>query len=553
VDRRYVRKCLSSGIVSLALLSTRFAMGAPNDAAAKKLRDQAIEQDYLATNYAAAEKKLTEALGLCEKTSNCSPFIRARVHCDLAVVELMLHKVDLARTEFATALMEDPNITLDPNLSSSDAQREFAAVKTGSLPPAPSPAPPPSQDASSQGGMVHAPPPRQVVMTPLPLYAEVPVDLGATKVSVRYKSVGGKDWKSALMHPLPSSAGAARAGYAAELPCADVGRSEGELQYFIQAHDANGDLVAASGRSSAPHSVAIVKKLEGEPPHLPDQPPPQACRTGSAPASETTSTAEASDCPPGFPGCHTSGPTSCESREDCMSGEACVDRTCVRGGESEREYKKNWVSFGLQAELLLLPGAQDACIGNTGYTCYRSADGSYYSDVPAKGVDDQVLAGFAASPTLRIMVGYDRVVLPNLTVGGRLGYAIVGGGPTRPAHGATSAGASFLPLHVEARLAYWFGKNVFARKGLRFYGAVSGGMTEIDASEAIDVATPGSGSSRISIDAWTKTGLGFVAAGPGAMYAITPNSGLVLEAKGIVLFPTLGFALGAQFGYSIGF
>jgi hypothetical protein len=552
VVRRFVRKCLLPGILSSTLVSPRFAIAAPNDAAAQRLRDQAIEQDYLATNYAAAEKKLTEALGLCEKTSNCSPFIRARLHCDLAVVELMLRKIDLARTEFATALVEDPNIALDPNLSSTDAQREFAAVKSGSPAPSSPLAAPPSQSAPSQGGMVHVPPARQAVMTPLPLYAEVPADLGATKLSVRYKPAGARDWKTVLMRPLPSLSGPAYAGYGVELPCAEVGNGEGELRYFVQAHDANGDLVASGGRSAAPYSVAIVKRLEGEPPHLPNQPPPQACNAGPPP-TETAPIAEASDCPPGFPGCHTARPTSCESREDCMSGDECVDRTCRRSGEIEREYKKNWLSFGVQAELLLMPGAQDACIGNAGYTCFRSDNGSYYSDVPAKGVDDQVLAGFATAPMIRIMVGYDRVVLPNLTVGGRLGYAVSGGGPKRPDHGATGAGPSFMPLHVEVRLAYWLGKNVFARKGMRLYGALSGGMSEIDASEAIDVAPPGSGNSRINIDAWTKTGLGFAALGPGAMYAFTANGGLVLEAKAIVLFPTSGFALGAQLAYTIGF
>src|SRR5258708_36662552 len=132
----------------MALLSARVAQAAPNDAAAQKLRDQAIDQDYLATNYAAAEKKLTDALTLCQKTTDCSPFIRARVHCDLGVVEFMLKKLDLARTEFATALMEDPGVALDPNLSNTDVQREFATVKSGG----PLPAGPGASSAAPSAG-----------------------------------------------------------------------------------------------------------------------------------------------------------------------------------------------------------------------------------------------------------------------------------------------------------------------------------------------------------------------------------------------------------------
>lgn len=532
-------------------------MGAPNDAAAQKLRDQAIDQDYLATNYTAAEKKLTDALALCQKTSDCSPFIRARLHCDLGVVQYMLHKVDLARTEFATALLEDPNVDLDKDLANTDVQREFAAAKGGGPPPAvttaaPPPAPGPSGASgpgAPSGGLLHVPPKRQKVQTPLPLYVEIGADLGVTRVIVRFKPVGSTEWKTAQL-------GKTGEGFGGEIPCADIANREGEFQYFIQALDANGDLVAASGRSVTPHSVAIVKKLEGEAPHLPGEPPPEACRPGSAPLESASGGAatEASDCPPGFPGCHSEGPASCESKDDCTAGEDCVDRVCQKGGEDEhRPYKKNWLSVGVQADLLLMPSANNACAGGgTGYSCFRSDTGAYYPDVPLQNVDDQVLSGFATAPMIRILLGYDRVLGPNLTVGGRLGYAIVGGGPQRPASGSNDAGPSFFPIQIEARLAYWFGNNVFARKGLRFFAFASGGMTEVDASQNIDVRSNSSPSTPIFVDAWRKTGLGFVSAGPGMMYAVSPNSGVTLELKPIVLFPTFGVALSAQLGYSIG-
>ena len=436
MDRRLVPDGLLLAILSLSFSTPRFALGAPNDAAAQRLRDQALDGDYLSAQYAAAEKKLTEALSLCEKTTNCSPFIRARLHCDLGVVELMLGKLDLARTEFATALVEDPNVALDPSLSSTEAQREFGAVKSGG--------PPPTVAGSSQGGLAHGPRLRQAVSTPLPPGA-------------------------------PSSHG------------------------------------------------------------------------------ESTMTAEASDCPPGFPGCHTDEARSCESRDDCTAGQECIERTCQRISERGVAYEKNWVSLGVQAELLFMPGADDACLGDRRYTCFLSSTEEYYADVPTKGVDDQVIAGLASAPMIRILVGYDRALQPNLTVGGRLGYAIVGGGPQRPAHNATPAGPRFMPVHAEVRGAYFLGKNALAHKGLRFFVGLGGGMTEIDASENIDVVRPGLSSARIPVDAWTKTGLGFVSVGPGVMFGLTPNTGPVLEAKAIVLFPTAGVALAAQLGYTFGF
>jgi hypothetical protein len=526
-------------------------MGAPNDAAAQKLRDQAINQDYLATDFASAEKKLTDALSLCKKTSDCSPFIRARVHCDLGVVEYMLHKVDLARTEFATALLEDPNIDLDKDLSNTDVQNEFAASKSGGPPPVsagPTTTTTTSPSGAQTGGMKHIPPARQQVQTPLPLYVEVQADLGASKVIARYKPVGARDWKTTQLRKMGD-------GFGGEIPCGDVGRNEGELQYFIQALDANGDLVAASGRSATPQVVAIVKKLDGEAPHLPGQPPPEACKPGSAESAPGTAhvATESGDCPPDFPGCHAEGPGTCESKEDCMAGETCVEGTCRKGGEDEsRPYKKNWLSLAVQVELPLMQGATNACLGGAGYTCFRSDTGAYYADVPAKDRHDEVIGGFATSPMVRILIGYDRVVLRNVAIGGRVGYAVFGGGPQRPVNGSASEGPSFMPLHVEARVAYWFGKNVFAHKGMRFYAFASGGMTEVDASQSIDLFQPGPRGANIAVDAWTKTGLGFAAVGPGIMYAVTPNGGLILEVKPIVLFPTFGFAVGAQLGYTIG-
>jgi hypothetical protein len=541
-------------IVSLVLLTARFAAGAPNDAAAQKLCNQAIDVEYAAKDFVHAERTLNDALALCNRPADCAPFMRARIHCLLGAVEVGMHRIDLARTEFATGLLEEPDTALDPRLSNADTRREFEAIKVLTMPPrtaasADPPAAsagPPASPAAAQGGMAHSPPISQAVRTPLPLYVAVAPDLHATEVIIRYKLVGAKDWETIPMRPMGG-------GYGAEIPCDRVGDQEGPLQYFIQAHDANDDLVGESGRITAPYSVAIVKKPEGEPPHLPGQQPPLACEPTGAP-TETSSTAVAdADCPPGLPGCRGGESKSCESTGDCMASEECVDRACKPVSRDERRaYRLNWLSIGLQADLLLMPGADDACMGSRHYTCFRSDGGSYYADIPAAGRDDKVLAGFAPSPMMRILVGYDRAVLQNLTIGGRLGYAFLGGGPQRPANGATPAGASFVPAHVEARIAYWLGKNVLARQGLRFYFVVAGGIMEIDASNPIDVYATAASRTKIAVDAWTKSGLEFVSIGPGFMYAVTPNGGLLLESKVIGLFPATGIAIAVQLAYAIG-
>jgi hypothetical protein len=80
-------------------------------------------------------------------------------------------------------------------------------------------------------------------------------------------------------------------------------------------------------------------------------------------------------------------------------------------------------------------------------------------------------------------------------------------------------------------------------------------MAEVDASVPVDIyaslADYNAGNSR-NFNAWKKTGLGFVALGPGAMYAVTPNTGVMLEAKVMQMFPTSGTAVALQVGYTLG-
>ena len=99
---------------------------------------------------------------------------------------------------------------------------------------------------------------------------------------------------------------------------------------------------------------------------------------------------------------------------------------------------------------------------NNHFACFRE-DGTRYQGVPTtKGdkIGDNVNLGPALS-TMRIVLGYDRLLLDNLTAGVRVGFAFNG----------APAGADFLPLHVEVRGAYWLGKDPLRPAGgasLRF-------------------------------------------------------------------------------------
>jgi hypothetical protein len=254
------------------------------------------------------------------------------------------------------------------------------------------------------------------------------------------------------------------------------------------------------------------------------------------------------DCPPGFPGCDD-GRKVCKNDDECADGQECRDGSCeTEDEESERarSFKRNWLTLGFQGEMLFLPSAVDVCGGGKGYACFDS-HGTYYAANPLAGADDAVGSGPAVA-TMRVLFGYDRVLGDRFMLGGRLGYAF-NGGPQRP------GAASFLPVHAEARASLWLGRRPLAQTGLRFFLLLAGGVAEVDANVQVDVYASSSayqsGQSQ-NYNAWKKTGLGFAAEGVGTMLALSPDTGFVLELKALEMFPTTGFGIGLQLGYTIG-
>jgi hypothetical protein len=224
---------------------------------------------------------------------------------------------------------------------------------------------------------------------------------------------------------------------------------------------------------------------------------------------------------------------------------------CRSPGEGEGEEvspKLNWLSIGVQQDLLLLPGKGDAvCAGGSGYTCFDTSN-NYYSAIPTQGAGDDSVSGGLSLATTRVLIGYDRLFAENFRVGVSLGYAF-GGGLQRP------GGAAFLPVHAEARGQYWFGKNPFGHKGFKFFVGLAGGMAEVDSSlQTYAYTYPDMApAADTPYNAWKKTGQGFVSAGVGTMWAITPTMGPVLELKVVELLPTAGTSVSPQLGYAIGF
>ena len=312
--------------------------------------------------------------------------------------------------------------------------------------------------------------------------------------------------------------------------------------------DLEKELAAAKGQAGV--AKAAVPLAEA-PPSKPEA-KPEATEAEPAPKKEAPAVKDA-DCPPGFPGCNAE-PTPCDTDAECLNGQKCVNLVCAGGDKADdsasKPYKKNWVSLAFQEDFLLLPAANNVCAGNSGYTCFNATTGAYSgAAAPVPGHDDLVQTTGLKPATMTILAGYDRAVSRNFTLGARLGF-ILGGGPQRP------GGAAFVPVHAEARVMYWFGKNPLARSGFRFFLVGAGGIAEVDADITVDDfanVTALRANDSINYNAWKKTGTGFFGLGGGTMFAITPFTGILLELKANVQFPTVGEAFNGQLGYVFGF
>jgi tetratricopeptide (TPR) repeat protein len=84
------------------------AVAAPKDAQAQKAYRQALEDEYLMTNFDDAEKRLRTALDACGG-SGCAPSVKAKLYLGLGIVLAGgKGQPDAAREAFVKALELDP-------------------------------------------------------------------------------------------------------------------------------------------------------------------------------------------------------------------------------------------------------------------------------------------------------------------------------------------------------------------------------------------------------------------------------------------------------------
>jgi len=591
----YVYRRLSIRLLCLALFTfftlPAFAQYTRDNAASKKI-DEAINEHYLATDFEKAEQVLTGTINACG--DKCSPPVIAKAWMYVGIVRGS-GKNDQAgaKDAFQKALASDPATKLDVQLATPETQKTFndlgaGGAGVGAAAAVAAPAAAADDGAGDKGGLKCTPEVRELqTLRPIPLECTSDEEVGG--MEIRYKSFGSEEWHSVKMKKVGDA-------FRGEVPC-EATSTAGTLKVYVRAKDASGETVDSFGSKAKPIEFVSSESTTAAPPSYPGEAAPNRCL-----AKE--------ECPPDFPGCNGAAargnkgwgvacdntnecksglicggegtcesPAACETNADCDSGE-CVDNKCAASENSAPAgYKKNWIGLHFGQDIAIM-GGSDVCSlssrENNGYTCYDEGTETWYTGNPFPG------AGISTGTVLathRILVSFDRTVTRSLTLGGRLGFAF-GGGPPVPESTdplkQPSKTSKFLPFHAELRLTYWFGKGVFAKKGIRPYVHVGGGFAQVDGKvkvrvadcpESLDNATynqciggdhsVANGDYNVTearpMDVWRRMGPGFVTAGGGVVYAFTPQIGAMLNLNLMVMLPTSGFVMQPSLGMQYGF
>ncbi|UQA55876.1 hypothetical protein [Polyangium aurulentum] len=575
-----------AAVVLGGLASPAIAAG-EKDKEALKLHDQAMDEDYLAVEFDKAEKKLKDALKKCGDTG-CTPAVVGKLHIALGTVYGGSNKLDQAKEEFVLALKADPNAQLISGLTTPELTKAFEDAKKNAKPGKPAKPtgggeepggeePGGEEPKKPAGDVDHTPAAEQAVNTPVPVYIEIPEEIGASKVTLKYKPFGATKWKTLEMNRVGG-------GFGVEIPCEDV-TTTGDIKYYIIIRDEAGDPAAQAGTMKDPYRVPIKREIEGDEPSLPGKKPPRQC-------------AEKADCPPGLPGCeNTKGEkrgdkgwgATCEEDVECQSGLICLNGSCEEGkrdgddgGGKPSTGKKNVIGVGAQLDLMIISSADNVCtqqgIANEAYYCfYPGGSEQFYGDPIAAQGTNGIQGGFAYSG-IRILASYDReiVKLGGGTLGAGAKFGIALGGhpsaenlPPKPPNDDQALhlqAPSFPPIHGEARVWYSFLGSPFEHRKFRPYGFIGFGVGKASASvpvqvcdelqrngeEVIDPSDDACDRSkpavRRDLDAYQIAGLNFISAGGGVVYGLTPNFGFSGELKVMFMLPTFGVIISPTIG-----
>ncbi len=533
-------------VASLVAEPSAYA-AAPKDAQLEKAITTAMDTEFLETAFDKAEKRLRTALEACG-TDKCTPALKARGLVSLGVV-LAGGKKQLAdATEvFVEALTIDKTVQVTEDMRSGEVNFAFGEARkqlkldggaTGT----------PSGPAPSGQGLSHSTPAEQRMSTPLPLYVELVPELleDAKKVTITFLAPGAADWKTLVLKKVGEQ------GFGINVPCTEI-KAEGDFKYHVTVTDAEGAIMTGIGSRTSPLVTKIKQRIDGNPPSWPGFAPPEMCATVE------------------------SGPKQCLDDNQCNMGFSCQSGECAPkpdggGGDQAKGPKRNYVSIGFGPDISIFSGNNVCALdgqNNDKFVCVRE-NGTRYAGEPTPDVANNVNAGLALG-TLRLVAGYDRLILDNIMAGARLGFAF---------RTASADAASFLPVHLEVRGSYFIGRKPFESLGARPFVFASGGLAQIDTGvdvevledgakcEATDITSTTSPCTKVTdldfgggkpearvqtLTAIKQAGRGFISLGGGLQYAPIERVAINVGLRMSVTLPVTTFVLSPEVGATIGF
>jgi hypothetical protein len=357
----------------------------------------------------------------------------------------------------------------------------------------------------------------QGILRPIPISVELPGEIAwnASRVLVSYRLWGEPGWITIQLRAVGQH-------YEGAIPCLEVSTVTGDFRYYIRVHDAHGRVIAQGASRASPYVVTIKHDT----------------MLASAPAHAKCP--DPTSCPPGFPGCPSEVvDVVCESDSDCEEGTECNAH-----GICAPALKKNRFTLSMSQDFGVVATSGACSVASQeseGYGCLR-ADGARYAGTPV--LTNEPLQ--TARGNTRIVAGYDRLVSDNTSLGVRVGWSLLGEGPTAP------GGASFVPFSASARATHWFGQDPFAQRWLRPYAFVAGGYAMFDLETHTHVREDPTAPSHQSgndleqtVTLWKRAGDGFIGAGAGLTFVFAPRSESFVEGAFVELAVSQSFPYGA--------